>query len=544
MEQANALRNLSSQLLSFSSSSNSRVPQIGHADMSSGTRSTKRSQLLASTVPADPYAQLMHMCSRSGEHAYRLPAHGRSNALVDLDAVKLLCDVLRPRLESAHVTVDAADLALQEIESITGPAATSAGLREWMERLRVWEQEQAAVVGEGADRSRVHMYASAVSAALVSRTVDTHGILSAGAKASYTLDGEEFELTANSRASLSWMCALSGRYTFLGSPKSYIDPLSMTRATSERTAAADVNSRAMCTWREKCNAIVDEHVPAAERKFVHLALDQFAVCSGPDAAKQGGPRASYILAHSTKPGEKHKSNDMYNAAFKVAIRQLKAYDEMYKLRRSDALFDDEDDNSYTSLAEHAEKAWEGPDAINGKSTTALIPFATTSLYFGRSFPLSLLSDTLPTEFAHYVIIIWLCPRLIWLTYFATPLVFSVVDSVFCGYVPTNAKATVNHMIDSNGARADLDRILHETRYGTAFYHSDSQPQQDVEVEDGEAGDSDQHTSSSPYVQVRARSIISKEVRDQLLAERGEFRKAFREYLGKYLAVRPVGLATW
>ena len=116
--------------------------------------------------------------------------------------------------------------------------------------------------------------------------------------------------------------------------------------------------------------------------------------------------------------------------------------------------------------------------------------------------------------------------------------------VFCGYVPTNAKATVNHMIDSNGARADLDWILNETRYGTAFYHSDSQPQQDVEVEDGKAGDSDQHTSSSPYVQVRSRSIISTEVRDQLLADRGEFRKALRKYLGKYLDVRPVGLATW
>jgi hypothetical protein len=300
----------------------------------------------------------------------------------------------------------------------------------------------------------------------------------------------------------------------------------------------------MCTWREKCNAIVDEHVPVAERKFVHLALDQFAVCSGPDAATQGGPRAPYILAHSTKHGEKHKSNDMYNAAFKVAIRQLKAYDEMYKLRRSDALFDDEDDNSYTSLAEHAEKAWEGPDAINGKSTTALIPFATTSLYFGRSFPLSLLSDSMPTEFAHYIIIIWLCPRLIWLAYFATPLVFSVVDSVFCGYVPTNAKSTLNHMIDSDGTRADLHRILQENRYGTAFYHSDSQPQQDVEKEIAKADDSDECASSSAYGQVRSRSVISMEVRDQLLAERGEFCKALRKYLGKYLPVRSAGLAKW
>lgn len=68
------------------------------------------------------------------------------------------------------------------------------------------------------------------------------------------------------------------------------------------------------------------------------------------------------------------------------------------------------------------------------------------------------------------------------------------------------------MIDSDGARADLRQIMQESRYGTAYYHSDSQPQQDAEAEDGEA---DQHASSSPYAQVRSRSIISTEVRDQL-----------------------------
>ena len=101
----------------------------------------------------------------------------------------------------------------------------------------------------------VHMYASAVSAALVSRTVDTHGSRSSGATAYFSFEGEEFALTHRSRSSLSWMCALSGRNTFLGSPKSYIDPLSLTGTTSERTAAADINALAMCTWREECNAI-------------------------------------------------------------------------------------------------------------------------------------------------------------------------------------------------------------------------------------------------------------------------------------------------
>ena len=86
-----------------------------------------------------------------GSKVYKLSSHG--GAQVDVSSVKLLCDVLRPRLAAAHVSLDVPDL--REIDSICGPAATSAGLREWMERLRVWEQEQASVTGEGDDRSRV-----------------------------------------------------------------------------------------------------------------------------------------------------------------------------------------------------------------------------------------------------------------------------------------------------------------------------------------------------------------------------------------------------
>ena len=41
---------------------------------------------------------------------------------VDLSAVTLLCDVLRPRLTAAHVSSDVPDLALREIDSICGRA--------------------------------------------------------------------------------------------------------------------------------------------------------------------------------------------------------------------------------------------------------------------------------------------------------------------------------------------------------------------------------------------------------------------------------------
>jgi hypothetical protein len=116
--------------------------------MSAGTRSVKRSDLLATTAPADPYSKLMLMCDRVGSSAYKLPAHGPFNCLVDLQGVRLLCDILRPRLQSADVTVDVPDTAMREIDSICGAAATCGGVREWMERLRAWEQGQTALIGE------------------------------------------------------------------------------------------------------------------------------------------------------------------------------------------------------------------------------------------------------------------------------------------------------------------------------------------------------------------------------------------------------------
>ena len=122
--------------------------------------------------------------------------------------------------------------------------------------------------------------------------------------------------------------------------------------------------------------------------------------------------------------------------------------------------------------------------------------------------------------------------------------FSVVDSTFCGYVPTNAKATVDHMIDTDGTRADLARILREARHGTAFYHSDSQPQPNVETGDDESSDPGEHDSCSEYELARSRSIISTEIRDRLLSERGEFRKALRKFLGAYLPANTPGLAKW
>ena len=505
--------------------------------MSSGTRSAKRMTLLAPIAPADPLAKLLLMCDRDGSHAYRLPVHGAGfKGLVDLKGVQLLCDVLRARLQSAGVDVDTPHTAMCEIDSICGAAATSGGLREWMERLRAWEQVQAASIAEGDDRTRLHMYASAVSSALVSRVIDWHGVpTNGGPTFCVDYDEEEFTLTSSSLASLSWMCALSGRYTYLGTPKSYIDPLALARMMSERTEAKDINALAMCSWRADCNDVVNELVPLDAQKFVHFALDQFAVCEGSTASRQGCRTAPYILAHSAKSGEPHDKGDAWKNAFVVGHRQLQAYDAMYG----------------TDLAQRASSAWEGPDALNGKRVSDRVPFATTRLYFGRTFPLRILYDTIPAQFAHYKFIIWKCPRVIWLFYFASPLVFSIMDSVFCGYVPTCAKATVNHMVDHDGERADLHQILNMVRYGEAFYHSDSQPQQDEDVHDSDDEEEEEH-SASAYELARARSIISVEVRQRLLTDRGRFRKGLRKLIyqrllqcrGSSFEMRERSLAKW
>jgi hypothetical protein len=496
-------------------------------------RSVRRRSMLSGVDPGTPYAKLMIGCTAVGSNAYQLK---NSSGCVDLEQAADILKIIRALLPLTCCT-KVPDTAMKQLSSICEDAATSAGLREWQQRLRVWEQEKAELLGEGDDRTRVHMYASTVSAALVSATVSAHGNQgwAIGAVKTIDFDDEPFRMTFGSLMSLSWMCALSGRYTFVGQPSSYIDILSLARSMSARTDAAEVNATAMCAWRSACNQVVDDKVPVNARKYVHLALDQFAVADGPHALKQGSPKskgAAYILAHSAKPNEKHKTTELWPNAFKVASRQLKALDEMHGM----------------DLFDRAAKAWEGPESLNGRASSDLTPFATTRLYFGRTFPLRLLCPSLPTAFADYVICIWPCPRGIWSHFFATPLVFSVVDSVFCGYVPTSAKATMAHMIDSDGSRADLASILRETGHGEAYYHSDSQPQSsfDDDNDDSEGNDDGRPTPSS-YQLVRARTMISKELRERLLAERGYFRKAVREFmLGLLTSKYPKEntLATW
>eukprot|EP00966_Prymnesium_polylepis_P274581 6344213-Prymnesium_polylepis.1 len=65
------------------------------------------------------------------------------------------------------------------------------------------------------------MYASTVAAALVSATVSAHGNRGgaySGAVKTFDFDDEPLRMTFATLLSLSWMCALSGRYTFVGQP--------------------------------------------------------------------------------------------------------------------------------------------------------------------------------------------------------------------------------------------------------------------------------------------------------------------------------------
>ena len=66
--------------------------------------------------------------------------------------------------------------------------------------------------------------------------------------------------------------------------------------------------------------------------------------------------------------------------------------------------------------------------------------------------------------------------------------------------------------------------------GEAFYHSESQPQRSLDADD----DSNGNATHSDYQLARARTIISKEVRELLVVQRGGFRKALRAYISQHL----------
>ena len=192
-----------------------------HAMADDGRRSVRRRTLLLGVDPGTPFYQLMIGCAAEGSHAYKLR---HESGLVDVTQAADVLRILRDFLPEGCTNLP--DSAMENISSICNEAATSGGVREWQERLRRWEQEKAAIVGEGDNRTRIHMYASTVSAALTSASVSHHGhrVVNEKSVVTFAFDDEEFKMTKRTLSSLSWMGAISGRYTFLGAPKSFIDP--------------------------------------------------------------------------------------------------------------------------------------------------------------------------------------------------------------------------------------------------------------------------------------------------------------------------------
>ena len=84
-----------------------------------------------------------------GSNAYRLKG---SKGCVDLGQAADVLKLLRAILPETCCT-KVPDDAMKHISSICEEAATSAGLREWQERLRVWEQAKAELLGEGDNRT-------------------------------------------------------------------------------------------------------------------------------------------------------------------------------------------------------------------------------------------------------------------------------------------------------------------------------------------------------------------------------------------------------
>ena len=346
------------------------------------------------------------------ERVFRISFHG--SGLPDFDAVSSLLQLLKKTSIAESVNFDRVDQIMEDLPSICGTGATPSSARQWQEVVRVWERTEA--VRAPAERERLHLYASAVSASLATGIADRHGIsgfqLKRPPKLTYaeaaaeiehededavdeedteeTVAEEVFNLDSPSLCDLSWVCAVAGRYVPLSAPRgTMFDPLMYARMLSNRKSAQYQNSLAMCAWRmEQDEQIVT--IDEAARPAVSALLDQFAVVSGAAAAKQGSSKSKYILAHGGK-----KPSELWRNAWQVAYRSLKKVDADYKL----------------CLAPAALKAWAGDEGIDGNAAVKSYGLSTTKLFFGRRFPLQLLSDELlSSELAGAVIVIWRCPR--------------------------------------------------------------------------------------------------------------------------------------
>ena len=140
-------------------------------------------------------------------------------------------------------------------------------------------------------------------------------------------------------------------------------------------------------------------------------------------------RAQFILAHTAAQGERHAHSHNWNRAFGTGLRQLQAVDAIHG----------------TNLAPKAQAAWEGPNSLVGTAvSSAGSNFATKSCYWDRTYPLRLLNPGVGVMWINYTIGLYLCPRIIWETFFATSLVFSAVDELFTEYLNSHEKSLANH----------------------------------------------------------------------------------------------------
>ena len=490
--------------------------------------SSKRRRLAVLSGNAELQTFLKDCTELSDERVFKILDHGAH--LPNVDAVISLLQLLKKTSMAEYVNFDLLDQIMEDLQSICGTGATPSSVRQWQEVVRGWERTEAArVVGE---RERIHLCASAVSASLAAGIADRHGLYAhmvkrlgklvytdAAAEIEHEDEGakedvaeneaenkaEMFDLDSRALCDLSWTCAVAGRYVPLSAPRGTVfDPLMCARILSNRKGAQDQNSIAMCTWRMEQDAQVVT-IDEVARPAVYALLDQFAVVSGAAAAKQGSSKSRYILAHGgVKPSERWRN------VWEVAYRTLQKVDAAYKL----------------GLAPAALKAWKGDESIDGNASVKSYGLATTKLFLARRFPLQLLSDELlPPELTGAVILIWTCPRSWWSMYFCTPIMFSALDSLFCGYVRAEGKASQNHLID-DGSRADPNEVMMPTPpAGDNFYHSESQPMHGDAVEDV-----DDPVLLSTWNEARLRSKILISTRKRLLEERGAFMDWLRRHI--------------
>eukprot|EP01052_Picozoa_sp_SAG31_P024700 SAG31_NODE_2119_length_6406_cov_2.443317_1_plen_856_part_00 len=436
--------------------SHKRQKTEGPAKKKTNKRSGPRAAIIgvpSGSAASTPAQQLVDEFQRSH---YSIKAYHvkENNGFPDVQQLRNLHEVLKDLTEHTFRTefpdriMDAPDMFV----------ATPEAIRETMAKLRQWELDACALVTAiGVDRARIHLYAAATAAALLTTVMELCGSTFTGSnsKTKISVGKKKYELYGRQMNTLSWYFAIAGRYSYLGT-SDYIDVEESVYRLMNKDLHVEATTVKMLEWREQADKHVAEKVKNAEIvEVINIILDSWAITMGEEEKKkretlsditlkrastkapaglQGGHSRPYILSSTAQNGHTHPSNSVWRNVFRVNVVQLQKLDARYG----------------TSLAAMATAAWKGDDTIAGQAVaySSKSALATRSCYWGRTYPLSiLLPSVLETQYKDYTITVYKCPTYYWPHFLATERVFTLVDELITGYVDRESKSLTNHMAE-------------------------------------------------------------------------------------------------